>query len=303
MHSLPGFDWFAMKWLRYAGGYDSRDHGGNTTAMTQHGRRLGEAWRVLAYALALALAFVLLGRAQLALFTAPLTQSLLQRLGLLHGASDAQLQAQAQQVAAASGEAMQRAPAGHRLDTLRLGYELGYVSERVAFFALASASAREQARALLAPRAASADALAGKLGVAPAQPLDSTSLRQFNELDARYEADENGLGARLEQRLSPWHRHVYLLGVHIGIESARIEASSGAHSLPPASLIRRHATLAGIDAALWQPLAAAPAGQPPALWQQHYRDAVQALATALAQQDTSAREILPLPPAPTPAPR
>ena len=266
--------------------------------MTQHGQRRSEAWRVLAYALALALAFVVLGRAQLALFSAAPVQSLLQRLGLLHGEADAQLQAQAQDVAAASREALQRAPAGHRLDTLRLGYELGYLSERVAFFALASASARERARDLLAPRAAAADALAGKLGVAPATALDSTSLRQFNELGARYEADENALAARLGQRLSPWHRHVYLLGVHIGIESARIEASGGEHALPPATLIRRHATLAGIDAALWQPLAAAPQGEPPALRQQRYRDAVQALATALAQQDTRAQRDTPLPPPP-----
>jgi hypothetical protein len=267
-------------------------------------KRFGEAWRVLAYALALALAFVLLGRAQLALFTAPLTQSLLQRFGLLHGESDAQLQAQAQQVAAASRAALQHAAAGHRLDTLRLGYELGYVSERIAWFALGPASAREQARALLAPRIASADALADKLGVAPVKPLDSTSLRQFNELGARHEADESALAARLEQRLSRWHRHVYLLGVHIGIESARIEARGGAHSLPPAELIRRHATLAGIDPALWQPLAAAPAGEPPALWQQRYPQAVQALAMALAQQDAPAQPGTPLPaPAPPANPR
>jgi hypothetical protein len=248
--------------------------------------RLGEAWRVLAYALVLALGFVLLGRLQVAAFTAPWTQRVLQHFGLLDAGSDAQLAQQAQAVAAASQAGLARAPAGHRLDTLRLGYELGYASERVAFFAMASAPARERARALVAPREAAAEALAVKLGVAPAAALQSTSLRDFNELAARYEADQNGLAVRIERQLSAWHRHVYLLGVHIGIESARLDATGGEHSLPPAALIRQHATLAGIAPALWQPLAAAPAGESAAQRTQRYRDAVQALAGALAQQDT-----------------
>jgi hypothetical protein len=254
--------------------------------MLLKGIRLGEAWRVLVYALVLALGFVLLGRLQVAAFTAPWTQRVLQHLGLLDAGSDAQLAQQAQAIAAASREGMARAPAGHRLDTLRLGYELGYASERVAFFAMASAPARERARALVAPREAAAETLAAKLGVAPAAALQSASLREFNELSARYEADQNGVAARTERQLSPWHRHVYLLGVHIGIESARIDATGGEHSLPPAALIRRHATLAGIEPALWQPLAAAPLGESAAQRTQRYRDAVQALARALAQQDT-----------------
>jgi hypothetical protein len=224
----------------------------------------GEAWRVLAYTLALALAFVALGRLQLALFTAPLTQQLLQGTGLLDGQTDAKLKDEAEAVAAASRQAMTQASAGHRLATLRLGYELGFVSQRIGLFALAEASARERAWQLLAPRQAEADALALQLGVAPAAALRPASLREFNELGARYESDDNGLAARVQQRLSPWHRHVYLLGVHIGIESARIEATAGEHSLPPATLIRRHATLAGIEPALWQPLAAAPDGVAPA---------------------------------------
>ena len=218
-------------------------------------------------------------------FTAPLTQRVLQQFGLLDGTSDAQLAQQAQSIAAASHEAAERAPPGHRLDTLRLGYELGFASERVAFFAMASAAQRERARMLLAPHQATADSLAAKLGVAPAPVLQSINLREFNELSARFEADQNGVAARVQQRLSPWHRHVYLLGVHIGIESARIEATGGEHSLPPAALIRRHATLAGIEPALWQPLADEPVVEVPEQRTQRYRAAVQALASVLAQQD------------------
>ena len=245
----------------------------------------GEAWRVLLYALLLALGFVLLGRLQLAAFTAPATQRVLQHFGLLDGNTDTELAAQAQAVAAASREAMQHAPTGHRLDTLRLGYQLGYVSERIGLLALATPQARERARELLAPQQADADVLAQKLGVAPAAALPSVSLREFNDLTARYEADGNGIAARLQQRWSPWHRHAYLLGVHLGIESARIDASGGEHSMPPATLIRRHATLAGIAPALWLPLAEQPGARDAAKWRQHYRAAVQALAASLAQQD------------------
>ena len=74
----------------------------------------GETWRVLAYTLVLALAFVALGRSQLAAFNAPFAQHWLQRLGLLDGNSDAELARQAQQVGADSRDAMQRAPPGHR---------------------------------------------------------------------------------------------------------------------------------------------------------------------------------------------
>ena len=257
--------------------------------MARDGIHSGEAWRVLAYTLVLALAFVALGRVQLAAFNAPFAQHWLQRVGLLDGNSDAALVQQARAVAAASRDPMQRAPSGHRLATLRLGYELGYASERVGFFATAAPQARERAWQLAAPYQENADELAALLGVAPAPALRTDNLREFNELGNRYEADENGLAARVEQRLSPWHRHVYLLGVHIGFESARIDATEGEHSLPPAPLIRQHATLAGIEPELWQPLAAPPAAdEAPAQRIERYRAAVQALAGALAQQDAAA---------------
>ncbi|MBX3645250.1 MAG: hypothetical protein KF720_19490 [Rubrivivax sp.] len=255
--------------------------------MAQRGIPFGESWRVLAYTLALALAFVLLGRAQVALFSAPLTQRLLQGIGLVDGHSDARLRDEAAAVAAASQAAMLAAPAGHRLATLRLGYELGYASERGGLFAMAPAASREQAWQQLAPQQAAADALARRLGVPAAPALRSTSLREFTEIATRYEADENGLAARLQQQLSPWHRHVYLLGVQLGIEAARLDTTAGESMQPAAALIRRHAALAGIDPALWQPLTTPPdgdaAGRLP-----HYRAAVQALAGALAAKDAAA---------------
>ena len=92
-----------------------------------------------------------------------------------------------------------------------------------------------------------------------------------------------------EQQLSPLHRHLYLLGVHLGGEASRIEDSGGKFSLPPASLIGRHATLAGVPAALWQPLAAEPKDEPPQQVLQRYRAALQALADELARRDAADR--------------
>lgn len=88
-------------------------------------KRSAEICRVLAYTLAIALAFIALERLQLAIFAAPGTAALLQRAGLLDADPAARLAKQAEQVAAASHDALQRLPPGHRLAALRLGYGLG----------------------------------------------------------------------------------------------------------------------------------------------------------------------------------
>jgi hypothetical protein len=113
-------------------------------------------------------------------------------------------------------------------------------------------------------------------------------LREFTELGMRYEGDENGLAARIEAQMSPLHRQLYLLGVQLGGEAARIEDSGGRFSLPPETLIARHATLAGIEPRLWRPLAVPPAqGEPPAQVVRRYRAALEALAEGVARQDAA----------------
>lgn len=246
-----------------------------------------ETWRVLAYTLAIALAFVGLGRLQLALFTAPGTQALLQHIGALDADPAARLKDEAARIAAASRDAMRRLPAGHRMATLRLGYELGYASQLVGVRALSAPDKRAFAQSQAEPHRALAQQLAAQLDLGEVQPLAADSLRAFVELGTRYEADENGLAARIEQRLSPWHRHAYLLGTQLGGESARIEDSGGAFSLPPASLILRHAALCGLPPALWQPLAAQPESESPEQVVQRYRRALQALADELKRQDAA----------------
>ena len=244
-----------------------------------------EIGRVLAYTLAIALAFIALERLQLALFTAPATAALLQRVGLLDADPAARLAKEADQVATASRDALQRLPHGHRSAALRLGFELGTISQLVGSYAMSPAEVQAAARQRAAPRLAVARQQAQALGLGEVEPLPVRSLREFTELGARYEADESGLAARVEQQLSPLHRHLLLLGVQVGAEAARVEDSGGRFALPPATPIRRHAVLAGINAAVWQPLIIEPRDETPAQVLQRYRAAVDALAAEVARMD------------------
>ncbi len=249
--------------------------------------KLAETWRVLAYTLAIALAFIALERAQLALFTTPGTTRFLQRIGWLDADPAARLQQEAEQVAAASRDALQRLPTGHRLATVRLGYALGYTSQLLGGYAMSPPAVQAAARQRAEPMLAAARQQAATLGLGEVQALPVRSLREFTELGARYEADENGLAARVEAQLSPLHRHLYLLGAQVGGEMARVEDSGGQFALPPATPIRRHAVLVGIDAAVWQPLIVEPRDETPAQVVQRYRRAVDALAADVARLDAA----------------
>ena len=258
--------------------------------MSQRSLVFAEVWRVLAYTLAIAVAFVALGRLQLTLFSAPGTQQWLQRFGWIQADPAAALQQQTAQIASASRAAMQQLPAGHRMAALRLGYELGYASQWVGVLAMSPLEARAIGQRQAEPHVRLAAQIAAQWGLGEARPLGAESLREFTELGARYEADENGLARRIEQRMSPLHRQLYLLGAQLGGESARIEDTGGRFSLPPETLIARHATLAGIEPGLWRPLAAAPEkDEPPAQVVQRYRAALDALAVAVAQLDQADR--------------
>jgi hypothetical protein len=70
--------------------------------------------------------------------------------------------------------------------------------------------------------------------------------------------------------------------MHLGTEAARIQWSGGSLSLPPRAQIRRHATLAGIPPAIWEPLAAAPGyREQPGEVLARYRDGLTALVATL----------------------
>jgi len=255
--------------------------------MTQTRTTFGETWRVLAYTLAIALAFIALEQAQLAVFKLPATALLLHRAGWLDANPQAALQEQAAQVAEASREALPRLPPGHRTAALRLGQELAYANYLVAGHAMAPPSIKASARQRVSPRLDAARGHAAAFGLGGFDLLPADTLKQFTELCQRYEADENGLAARIEQRASPLHRHLYLLGAQLGCEAARVDESGGRFALPPATPIRRHAVLAGIDEAVWQPLIAEPREESPAQVQQRYRRAIDTLMAAVAGQDAA----------------
>jgi hypothetical protein len=243
-----------------------------------------ETWRVLAYTVAIALGFVALGRLQLAGFRAFGDEQALARWGLIDGQPEDKLREQAALVAAESSQALLRLPAGHRLATLRLGYGLGYTSQLTGAFAMSSPDVQAKVHALGQPHLQFAREQALLLGLGDVAALPVRSLKEFTELNQRYEADPDGLAARVQSTLSPLHRHLYLLGVHLGTESARVEGSAGQLALPPASLIRLHATLAGVPPALWKPLTVAPRNdEPPPQVLGRYRAALAALAAGLEQ--------------------
>lgn len=246
-----------------------------------------ETWRVLAYTLAIALGFIALSRLQLALFSLPGTAQLLQRSGLMEPRDEGALLQRAHAVAEASRQALQRLPPGHRRSALHLGYELGYISQTVGAYATSPPEAQAVAVQHAEAHRLRAQELAQGLGLGAVQALPVRNLREFNQLTQRYEDDENGLARRIESQMSPLHRHLYLLGVHLGGEAARVESSAGRFALPPAAPIRRHAVLAGIGPEHWRALAQEPQNETPAQVLQRYRAALQALDAEVARQDAA----------------
>ena len=241
-----------------------------------------ETWRVLAYTLAIALGFIALGRLQLELLGGVASHELLGRAGVVENADDtAALLRRAKQIAEDSRVASQRLPAGHRLATFRMGYELGYVSELIGSVSRSNAELRAKVQTLADAHIGASQAMARALGVQAEAALPVRTLQEFGDLAQRIESDEGGAAARIERQLSPLHRHLYLLGAQLGCEAARIETTGGRMSLPPAKSIMQHATLAGIDATLWQPLARMPGNETPAQVLARYRNALNALGMAL----------------------
>jgi len=139
-----------------------------------------------------------------------------------------------------------------------------------------------KARQLTEPMLREADGVAQTFGLGRVSPLVIRTLDDFARLTDRIESDETGLAERITRAFSPLHRHLFLLGMHLGTEAARIQNSGGSLSLPPRAQIRHHATVAGIPPALWEPLAAAPRrGEQPGEMLARYRDGLTALVATL----------------------
>ena len=245
--------------------------------------RWSETWRVLVYTVAIALAFIVLGRGEMALFSALGAGDSLAHGGVPH--EDAALAHEAEEVAVQSRAALARVP-GQRAVAFRLGYDLGFASAFIGSYAMSAPDVQAKARSIGERHLALARRLAESLGIAGVVELPVNNPKEYAALNERFEGDENGIAAELEKRLSPTHRHLYLLGAQVGGEASTVENSAGELTQPPVTLIRRHATLAGVAPELWLPLATGPRGETPAQALARYRSALNTLSADLAARDS-----------------
>ena len=162
--------------------------------------RWSESWRVLAYSAAAALAFFVLERLEFALFDLVGADRL---LALTRSkAGDDRLAAQARDLAERSTRSAAALPSGHRLAAFRLGYETGWASEYAGSFAMSDAPTRARAAQIVDSRVALAREQARRVGIdgSLVVALPSRTLTDFVRLQDRFEADENGIAERIEQR-------------------------------------------------------------------------------------------------------
>jgi hypothetical protein len=238
--------------------------------------RIGERGRIIGITIVITTLYLLLQQAWLGLTGLLSGQSILER------PSAAELDREAKEVAKFSEKALQTAPAASRYAIWQLGFNLGSVSQVVGSYAMSGEDVQIKARKAAEPALAESNSLAQTLGLGPVTPLATQTLDDFARLTDRIEADETGLAERVTVTFSRYHRHLFLLGMHLGTEAARIQWSGGSLSLPPRAQIRRHATLAGIPPALWEPLAAAPGyGEQPGEVLARYRNGLTALVATL----------------------
>jgi hypothetical protein len=204
------------------------------------------------------------------------------RVGM--GSSDATWAQEASQLAVQSQPVEAALLPTHRVDAWRLGFLLGYSTELIGAFTFSPADRQQQARARAAPMLAQANAISARYGIGPVDVLTVSTAADFAALNARVEADENGLAARVAARVSPRGRHLYLLGMHCGMFAQALESGSDTSPLPMAQtrLIARHATLAGMPSEGWKPLQATLAGGSRAHAVATYRSALNGLENSLA---------------------
>ncbi|HEY2187228.1 MAG TPA: hypothetical protein VGH48_01545 [Caldimonas sp.] len=255
--------------------------------MSPWSHRWRESWRVLAYSAAAALAFVVLEKIELALFDLAGADRM---LAAARGATaDDRLAAEAATLAARSRTPAAALPAGHRAAAFRLGYEIGFASELAGSFAMSDPAVQAKAKVVADAHVAVARQQARRLGIDDdhVAALPSRTLTDFVRLQDRFEADESGLARRVEARLTPIDGQLFLLGASVGGEAARVESSGGKLSGPSVEAIRRHATLAGIAPAVWQPLAVDRSGAPQASVLEGHRVAIAGVMAALAAEDAA----------------
>ena len=162
---------------------------------------------------------------------------------------------EAASVREAAREADDRLPAATRVAAYRLGFHVGYCSNVLGSVALSTAAARAQVHEILAPGLEAIEVLARELGAGEVSLLPVTNVDEFGRVSTRLDEDELGLAARLERVTSRRHRHLLLLGLHVGVAAALADMSGGTLQNPQRQYIGRHATVAAVPARAWEPVA------------------------------------------------
>ena len=197
---------------------------------------------------------------------------------------------EAADVAAAAREADGRLAPGLRVAAYRLGFHVGYCSNVLGSVALSSPEVQAQVREILAPRLKGIEVLGQELGVGEVSLLPVSNADEFGHVNDRLDADELGLATRLENVTSRRHRHLLLLGMHVGVATALADMSGGKLQNPLRQYIGHHATVARVPPAVWEPAARVHEAGTPAQSAKAYQDALAALEAAIGQ-------LGPLPPA------
>ncbi|MDM0047939.1 hypothetical protein [Variovorax sp. J22R115] len=200
------------------------------------------------------------------------------------------LEREAAQVAAASAAREATLAPGHRLAAWHLGLNMGYASHVLGGVANSSPSEQQHVRSTLAEHFANAQRAAAFLQVEGPFVLESATVHDAANLRFRIEAADLAMGTLIAARLGPRHRHLFLLGMHVGMHLALLDlqasiasrdSNSSSRPKPPRTLIRRHATLAGLSPAQWEPLATTSATASYQLIAQDYRKAMAAAGLAV----------------------
>ncbi|MEJ8823240.1 hypothetical protein WKW80_14535 [Variovorax humicola] len=253
----------------------------------------GGGRRMLIATLALALLYVAVAESWSAL-SLPLMMWYVDR------GSQPALEREAAQVAILSATRETALTPAHRLAAWNLGLGMGYASQYLSGFANSPPAEQQRARAALEPLISKAEQNAAFLQVEGPVVIESKSVFEAASLRRRIEADDTGMEARIGERVSIRHRHLYQLGMHVGMQLAIFDRQTaiasrdpGYHeqSPPPRIEIKRHATLAGLSPAQWEPLAAMPSAAAYAGVAEAYRTAIAATDSSILAIPTGVAEV------------
>jgi hypothetical protein len=186
-------------------------------------------------------------------------------------------------VADAARDADGRLPAATRAAAYRLGFHVGYCSNVLGSVVLSPPEVQSRVREILADRIKAIQDLGNELGIGEVSLLPVSNADEFGRVNDRLDADELGLAARVEKAMSRRHRHLLLLGMHVGVAAALTDMSGGKLQNPLRQYIGRHATLAGVPPAGWEPAARVGEGTTPEQQAAAYQAALTALDLAVAE--------------------